>query len=102
MPNTLWIWDIQTLSLAGVMIHQKEIKAFSWSANSNVLFFCTGTNKLFIWTPKGASVTEMPRDNKFTNIRKIERLGKSNSMLLTDKVTLELFHGLMPFLSKLE
>ena len=42
MPNVLWIWDANNLSLKAVLIQIQPIKSFTWSDNSEFLTFCTG------------------------------------------------------------
>jgi len=61
MPTAVWIWDMTTLELASVLIHQNPIKSFKFSPNSNDLYIVSGSGRVYTWAPSGASVIELPQ-----------------------------------------
>ena len=62
MPHAVWIWDMTTLELSTVLIHQNQVKSFKFSPNSQTLIIGTGQSRVFVWTPKGACVVDLPRN----------------------------------------
>ena len=62
MPNAVWIWDMSTLLLNTILIHLNEVKSFKFSPNSQTLVIGTGQARVFVWTPKGACVIDLPRN----------------------------------------
>lgn len=60
-PATVWIWDMTTLELASVLIHQHPVKDFKFSPHSNDLYLVTGAGRVYTWAPLGASVVELPQ-----------------------------------------
>jgi len=55
-PRCVWVWDLIEMSLNSIMVQGKEIYDMKWSPRSHNLNICTGANRLFLWSPKGASV----------------------------------------------
>lgn len=100
MPNAVWIWDMTTLELASVLIHQNPVKTFQFSPNSNDLYILTGNSRVFTWAPLGASVIELPQSGfgkdlvNSTQLNKIKWNPNSRNMLLFDKA--ELLIGIPP------
>ena len=62
MPNAVWIWDMTTLELSTILIHLNNVKSFKFSPNSQTLVIGTGQSRVFVWTPKGACVVDLPRN----------------------------------------
>lgn len=60
MPTTLWIWDMQNLQLAAILLQKDSIKAAVWNPTTCRLAFCTGSSHLYIWTPSGAYCVSIP------------------------------------------
>ena len=60
MPNTVWIWDTRTLSLACVLTQLDAVRALRWHPATNQLAVCTGNAKLYLWTDDGCSVVDVP------------------------------------------
>lgn len=63
MPTTLWIWDMQQLQLAAILLQKDSIKAAAWDPTSCRLAFCTGSSHLYMWTPSGAYCVSIPLPN---------------------------------------
>jgi len=85
MPNVLWIWDVNTLSLKTVLIQLQPIKNFTWCDNSEYLLFCTGAPRVFFWSKEGASVCDIPFESKQFGVQKIEWNQDGATALLFDK-----------------
>lgn len=60
MAATLWIWDMQHLQLAAILLQKESIKAAVWNPTSCRLAFCTGSCHFYIWTPSGAYCASIP------------------------------------------
>lgn len=60
LPTTVWVWDTTRLELAAVLVHCRAVRAAEWDPCGNRLALTTGSNKLYVWTPEGASVVHLP------------------------------------------
>ncbi|KAG9149858.1 hypothetical protein Leryth_022098 [Lithospermum erythrorhizon] len=60
MPTVLWIWDINHLELAAILIQKDPIRAAVWDPSSTRLVLCTGSSHLYMWTPSGAYCIAVP------------------------------------------
>ena len=58
--NTVYIWDMTSLKLHVILIHQSPIKSMHWSACSIHLAIATASPRIFIWSLGGASVCDIP------------------------------------------
>lgn len=59
-PNVAYIWDMTTLKLHVILMHQSPIKSMNWSDCSIHLAIATGSPRIFIWSHGGASVCDIP------------------------------------------
>ena len=59
-PKCVWIWDLVEMSLNSLLVQNNEIADLKWNPNSHNLNICSGANRLFLWSPKGASVCQVP------------------------------------------
>ncbi len=59
-PCCVWIWDLVEMSLNSILVQNKEIHDLKWSPLTHNLNICSGANRLFLWSPKGASVCQVP------------------------------------------
>ena len=72
MPNTLFIWQINSLSLHTVIIQTKPIKHFVWSPTEHILLIATENSKLYSFTLTNIYVVELVTDHNMNiNINKI-------------------------------
>ena len=62
MPNVLFIWDLNYMSLQTVLIHLNEISHFDWAKNKNILFISTGNNKLYYFTLDSCKILQLAKD----------------------------------------
>ncbi|KAL9995135.1 putative transcription factor WD40-like family [Helianthus debilis subsp. tardiflorus] len=60
MPTVLWIWDMNLLELAAILIQKDPIRAAAWDPTSTRLVLCTGTSHVYMWTPSGAYCVNVP------------------------------------------
>ncbi|XP_069120373.1 WD repeat-containing protein WRAP73-like [Argopecten irradians] len=84
MPHTLWIWDVQRLSLCTVLIQAAPIKCVAWDPHQPRLAVCTGTNKLYMWSPAGSLSVEVPVEGSFA-VQSLKWHPDSNTILLLSK-----------------
>jgi WD40 repeat protein len=59
-PNCVWVWDLMDMSLNSLIIQRNSIVDLAWSPSSSNLNICTNSSRLFLWSPKGASVCQVP------------------------------------------
>ncbi|XP_046332030.2 WD repeat-containing protein WRAP73-like [Haliotis rufescens] len=65
MPNALWIWDVQKLTLSAVLVQAAPIKCVQWDSSQTRLALCTSTNKLYMWSASGCLSVEIPAEASF-------------------------------------
>ena len=85
MPGAVWVWNSTTSSLRAVLIHQNEVKSIVWNPLMMYLVCCTGTNRIFLWSPEGASVCDLPQENKDLKVMKIIWNPDGRNMVLIDR-----------------
>lgn len=60
MPNVLWIWDMNLLEIAAILVQKDPLRAVAWDPTCARLLFCTGSPHLYMWTPTGAYCVNVP------------------------------------------
>ncbi|KVI04530.1 WD repeat-containing protein WRAP73 isoform X1 [Cynara cardunculus var. scolymus] len=60
MPTVLWIWDMNHLELAAILVQKDPIRTAAWDPTCTRLVLCTGTSHLYMWTPSGAYCVNVP------------------------------------------
>lgn len=60
MPTVMWVWDVQHLELAAILIQKDPIRAAAWDPTCPRLVLCTGSSNLYMWTPSGAYCINVP------------------------------------------
>ena len=55
-PKCVWIWDLVEMSLNSILVQNEEVSDIKWCPNLHNLNVSTNSNRLFLWSPKGASV----------------------------------------------
>ena len=87
MPNTIWIWEVTSLSLYAVAVQKKPVKAFVWSPSKHILAIATENSKIYILTLEGASVCDIPLESKLNvGINKIHWNVDGKSFIISEKV----------------
>ena len=60
MPHAVWVWETSRLELASMLVQARPVRAAQWCPATNRLVVCTGSSKLYLWTPDGASCVHIP------------------------------------------
>lgn len=60
MPTVIWVWDVNHLQLAAILIHKDPIRAATWDPTCTRLVLCSGSSHLYMWTPSGAYCVNVP------------------------------------------
>ena len=104
MPAVVWVWDMSKLyliilldkreskmQLAAALQHLHPVKSFKFAPHSQQLYIGTGQSRVFMWSPKGACVIDLPR-NEFAangpnavNVHRILWNPKGTNMVFTDR-----------------
>jgi hypothetical protein len=87
MPTVVWIWQINTLTLNTILIHQKPVRSFAWSPCDNMLLICTENSKLYTFTLSNVYIVDLVTDINFNlAINKVQWNKDGKSFVATDKV----------------
>lgn len=62
-PNLVWIWEIKKLKLNSILIHNQEVRSMKWNPLQNQIAFCTGIQKINLWSIEGCCSVIVPEDN---------------------------------------
>lgn len=84
MPNALWIWDVQKLCQAVLMLQVGHIKSVQWNPVKTQLALCTGNNKLYLWSPAGCVSVEVPTEATF-QVHKLSWHPEGDILLLSGR-----------------
>lgn len=60
MPQSLWVWDMQRLSLLAVLEQTAPVRCFVWDPRRPRLALCTGNTKVYLWSPAGCVSVNVP------------------------------------------
>ncbi len=82
-PNAVYVWDMQTVSIRCILVHLSPVKAMNWSPRTLHLTICTGQQRVFIWSPAGASVCEIPQMDQPFQISKVRWNSNGKVMFLS-------------------
>lgn len=63
LPTAVWLWDAQHLQLTSLVQHRAPIRQLAWDPESERLLITTGSGKVYLWTPEGASCVHIPLPN---------------------------------------
>jgi hypothetical protein len=87
MPNTVWIWEVTSLSLFSVAAQLKAVKHFAWSPSNHILAIATENGKIYILTLDDASVCDVPIESKLNiGINKVLWNVDGKSFIISEKV----------------
>lgn len=53
MGLAVWVWDMQRLSLAALLLHSQPVEALQWDPLQPRLAIATGNSRLYLWSPAG-------------------------------------------------
>ncbi|CAG0887314.1 unnamed protein product, partial [Cyprideis torosa] len=62
MPHAIWVWNLATLSLKAVLLQLEPVRCCTWDPHPSEtrLALCTGTDKIYFWTPQGCISVRVP------------------------------------------
>lgn len=79
MPCAVWIWALPSLSLHALLWQRQPVRSFKWHPCRPVLAIASGTPRIYIWTPKDASVVDLPDHSSSPLSKEIDaEQGKEN------------------------
>ena len=59
MPTVAWIWDNRKRKLVSILVQCHPIRAMVWCPCDARLAICSGSNKIYFWSPSGCSVVDV-------------------------------------------
>lgn len=65
MASVVWIWDMQRMSLEAALEQTAPVRSFQWDPKRPRLALCTGTSKLYLWSPAGSVSVRVPSEGGF-------------------------------------
>ncbi|KAM4871817.1 WD repeat-containing protein WRAP73 [Thomomys bottae] len=65
IPNAVWVWDIRRLRLFVVLEQLAPVRAFQWDPQQPRLALCTGSSKVYLWSPAGCVSVQVPGEGDF-------------------------------------
>lgn len=87
MPNAVWIWDMGEFAISTLLLHKQPVKYITWKPNSSQLAICNQTNNLFLWSPTGCLVVQVPGKTDF-KLQKMKWHPEGNKLLLISRDTI--------------
>ncbi|XP_006642121.1 WD repeat-containing protein WRAP73 [Lepisosteus oculatus] len=84
MPNNVWIWDMQKLRLFVVLQQVAAVRGFQWDPRRPRLAVCTGSSKVFLWSPAGCVSVQVPVEGNF-QVLTLSWHSSGNSLVLLSK-----------------
>jgi len=60
LQSVMWIWDVENLRLAALLVHKAAVKSANWDPLLPRLAIVTGGGGVYLWTPIGAIVGRIP------------------------------------------
>lgn len=65
VPNAVWVWDVQKLRLFVVLEQLSPVRSFQWDPQQPRLAICTGSSKVYLWSPAGCVSVQVPGEGDF-------------------------------------
>ena len=62
IPHAVWIWDVKSLKLSVVLVNLSPISDFQWDPIQQRLAICSNSGKLYLWSPGGCVIANVPSD----------------------------------------
>lgn len=85
-PSAVWVWDTQKLALTAVLTQLEAVRCIAWDPKRVRFAVCTATSKLYLWSPEGCSIVDVPLSaGQAFQVRKIEWNNEGTCILLMDK-----------------
>ncbi|XP_060057297.1 WD repeat-containing protein WRAP73 isoform X3 [Erinaceus europaeus] len=64
VPNAVWIWDVQKMRLFVVLEQLSPVRSFQWDPQQPRLAICTGSSKVYLWSPAGCVSVQVPGEGE--------------------------------------
>lgn len=62
IPNVIYIWNMNSLSLYSIVIHIRPVKSFTWSTTEHLLSVLCENDKVYMISLNGAYICSIPTD----------------------------------------
>ncbi|KAG2439894.1 hypothetical protein HYH02_010524 [Chlamydomonas schloesseri] len=62
-PGAVWVWDAGAMELCALLVHLAPVTDLAWGPRGHTLAVATGTTRVYLWTPAGASIIHIPLPN---------------------------------------
>ena len=85
MPHAVWVWDVKSLKLSVVLMNLSPIIDFQWDPIQPRLAICTNSAKLYLWSPGGCVIVNVPADPPL-NVQRVCWDPSGNRVLLVGSV----------------
>ncbi|PNW73649.1 hypothetical protein CHLRE_13g567150v5 [Chlamydomonas reinhardtii] len=59
-PGSVWVWDAGAMELAALLMHLGPVTDLAWGPRGHTLAVATGSTRVYLWTPAGASIIHIP------------------------------------------
>ncbi|KAG2443903.1 hypothetical protein HXX76_002243 [Chlamydomonas incerta] len=59
-PGGVWVWDAAAMELAALLVHLGPVTDVAWGPRGHTLAVATGSTRVYLWTPAGASIIHIP------------------------------------------
>ncbi|TRY99424.1 hypothetical protein DNTS_022984 [Danionella cerebrum] len=84
MAQAVWVWDMQRLALLVVLEHTAPVRCFTWDPSRPRLALCTGTSRMYLWSPAGCLSVSVPVEGSF-QVQSLFWSGSGQSLVLLSK-----------------
>ncbi|KAL1523802.1 hypothetical protein AB1Y20_018725 [Prymnesium parvum] len=84
MPRAIWIWSSESFTVRSVLLQQQGVRAVAWHPSRPLLALCTGTSRVFMWSPAGCHTAPLPPRHQF-RVTELSWSPKGDTLLLLDK-----------------
>jgi WD40 repeat protein len=84
-PTAVWIWDAVDSGLAAVLLQMGDVTGVSWDPRGDRLAVVTGGERVYVWTPEGASFVQIPLPD--FNAKDVAWSPTGGEMVLSDDKT---------------
>lgn len=82
-PHVVRLWDVSRLELCALLVQKGNVRSMAWDPTQSRLAVCTGTDKVYLWTPDGASCIRIPLPG--ITITRVAWHPQGSAMIMSDK-----------------
>ena len=66
IPTAVWVWDMEELSLAALLLQTSPVRDLRWDPTQPRLAIATGNSRLYLWSPAGCVSVCVPCEPSFS------------------------------------